>query len=99
MSAPYHKFSFEVFGKVQGVFFRKNTKLKALDLSIVGWVRNTKRGTVEGVAEGSEESMDHFEYFLTNVGSKMSRIDECQITNRETINDLEFDIFEIKKTV
>ncbi|XP_060575297.1 acylphosphatase-1-like [Ruditapes philippinarum] len=37
---------FEVFGKVQGVFFRRYTQKKAKELHIVGWVMNTHRGTV-----------------------------------------------------
>eukprot|EP00960_Hanusia_phi_P072879 767894-Hanusia_phi.AAC.7 len=61
-------FSFEVFGKVQGVFFRylfassapspqlrarKHTQKKAVELQLTGWVANTDRGTVVGeVAPG-----------------------------------------------
>ena len=33
--------SFEVFGKVQGVFFRKYTKQQAQALGVTGWCRNT----------------------------------------------------------
>lgn len=40
--------NFEVFGKVQGVFFRKYTKEKADSLGIRGWVYNDDSGTVQG---------------------------------------------------
>ncbi len=42
-----------VFGKVQGVFYRKSTQKKAWELGIKGWVRNKENGSVEICAEGS----------------------------------------------
>ena len=33
---------YEVFGKVQGVFFRKFTHEKAQSLGLRGWVKNTR---------------------------------------------------------
>ena len=41
-------YSFEVFGIVQGVSFRKYTQQQALELGMRGWIRNTYRNTVEG---------------------------------------------------
>uniref|UniRef100_A0A8C5A9I8 Acylphosphatase n=1 Tax=Gadus morhua TaxID=8049 RepID=A0A8C5A9I8_GADMO len=43
---------YEVFGRVQGVFFRKFTQAEAKKLGLVGWVRNTEAGTVEGQLQG-----------------------------------------------
>ena len=43
---------FEVYGKVQGVFFRKYTQARAEELNLRGWIRNTSRRTVEGDIEG-----------------------------------------------
>ncbi|XP_033149984.1 acylphosphatase-2 [Drosophila busckii] len=43
---------FEVFGIVQGVFFRKHTQAKAKQLGLGGWCMNTREGTVKGVIEG-----------------------------------------------
>ncbi len=37
---------FEIFGKVQGVFFRKHTKATADKLKLVGCVENTETGVV-----------------------------------------------------
>ena len=53
----YHSFTFQVFGKVQGVFFRKYTQAKAHELDLVGFVQNTSQGTVIGKAQGSLESL------------------------------------------
>lgn len=44
-----------VTGKVQGVFFRANTKEQADQLGIRGWVRNESDGSVRIEAEGEEE--------------------------------------------
>ena len=44
-------------GRVQGVWFRESTRKEAKHLGIHGWVRNTREGTVEVVAEGPEENV------------------------------------------
>ena len=43
---------------MQGVFFRANTKKKAEELGISGWVRNLSDGRVEAVFEGEEERLN-----------------------------------------
>jgi acylphosphatase len=43
---------------VQGVGFRANTKRKAVQLGLVGWVRNNSDGSVEAIVEGKEEEVD-----------------------------------------
>lgn len=50
-----------VKGKVQGVFFRATAKKKATSLQLVGWVKNTAKGTVEIMASGSGEKLVEFE--------------------------------------
>uniref|UniRef100_A0A915J9I2 acylphosphatase n=1 Tax=Romanomermis culicivorax TaxID=13658 RepID=A0A915J9I2_ROMCU len=49
---------FEVFGRVQGVFFRKYTKLAAERLKLVGFCRNTESDTVEGRVQGISTNID-----------------------------------------
>ena len=44
-------------GKVQGVFFRANTKRFADRHGVVGWVRNTESGDVEALFEGEEDDV------------------------------------------
>lgn len=46
-----------VYGRVQGVFFRAFTRDWASRLGLRGYVRNMSDGSVEIVAEGSEESI------------------------------------------
>ena len=44
-----------VSGRVQGVFFRMETKRAAGRFGVCGWVRNLKDGTVEAVFEGDQD--------------------------------------------
>jgi len=46
-----------ITGRVQGVFFRAETKKQALELGLKGWVRNLYDRRVEAVFEGSENSV------------------------------------------
>lgn len=41
-------------GRVQGVFFRANTRRIAAELGLKGWVSNLDDGSVEAVVEGSQ---------------------------------------------
>lgn len=50
----------KVTGKVQGVFFRKNTSTVAEKLGIKGWVRNHSDGSVIIEAEGGKEVLEQF---------------------------------------
>lgn len=45
-------------GKVQGVYFRQNTRIVAKRHKVNGWVRNLKDGRVEAVLEGEESDVN-----------------------------------------
>ena len=45
-------------GRVQGVFFRMETKRAADRFGVSGWVRNLKDGTVGAVFEGDRDRVD-----------------------------------------
>jgi acylphosphatase len=47
-----------VSGRVQGVFFRDETRRRARSLGISGWVANRPDGTVEAAFEGSREAVE-----------------------------------------
>lgn len=47
-----------VRGRVQGVFFRAETRDRARSLGLSGWVRNAPDGSVEAVFEGQRERIE-----------------------------------------
>jgi acylphosphatase len=47
-----------VRGRVQGVFFRAETRARAESLGLAGWVRNAPDGSVEAVFEGEPERVE-----------------------------------------
>ncbi|UCG93871.1 MAG: acylphosphatase [Candidatus Aerophobus sp.] len=44
-------------GRVQGVFFRAETRSQAYSLGLTGWVRNRWGGSVEAVFEGEDQKV------------------------------------------
>jgi acylphosphatase len=46
-----------VTGRVQGVWFRESTRLRADELGVEGFVRNLSDGRVEAVFEGDAEAV------------------------------------------
>jgi acylphosphatase len=54
-------YRFLVQGRVQGVGYRYFVLRQAEALGVAGYARNRDDGTVEVVAEGSEETLLHFE--------------------------------------
>jgi acylphosphatase len=47
-----------VSGRVQGVYYRANTRDTARDHGVDGWVRNLDDGRVEAVFEGPREAVE-----------------------------------------
>uniref|UniRef100_A0A1A9WG49 acylphosphatase n=1 Tax=Glossina brevipalpis TaxID=37001 RepID=A0A1A9WG49_9MUSC len=68
---------FEVFGKVQRVFFRKYTANKAKDLGLHGWCKNSLDGSVKGQMEGTQQELNNMKCWLQNKGSPKSRIERA----------------------
>ncbi|GFT22231.1 acylphosphatase-2 [Nephila pilipes] len=87
---------FEVFGIVQGVFFRKHTRDKAKELDIKGWVMNSNEGTVVGTIQGKEKNVDKMKTWLRKTGSPHSKIEKCTFSNDRYIAKEEFSDFFIK---
>ena len=47
-----------ITGRVQGVFFRMETKRAAGELGVFGWVKNQLDGTVEALFEGDRDRVE-----------------------------------------
>jgi acylphosphatase len=83
-----------VYGKVQGVFYRKSVSKNMIKNSFKGYVKNLKDGTVEVVAQVSDDEFDAFRQIL-HEGSFKSHVEDIKY---EVIDELEFnyDRFEIR---
>ncbi|XP_037899539.1 acylphosphatase-2-like [Glossina fuscipes] len=88
---------FEVFGKVQRVFFRKYTANKAKDLGLHGWCKNTSEGSVKGQMEGTQQELNEMKYWLQHRGSPKSRIDGVNFSDMIPTNMYTLKSFEIRK--
>ncbi|CAK1555443.1 unnamed protein product [Leptosia nina] len=88
---------FEVFGRVQGVFFRKYTKQQADKLGLRGWCMNTSRGTVQGQMQGPSDKVDSMMQWLKTTGSPSSKIDKAEFTHNKDLSDYTFQSFDIRR--
>jgi len=82
-----------ISGRVQGVWFRANTRDKAEQLGINGWVRNTHDGNVEAVFEGDEEHIKEMINWCRQ-GPPMAKVENL-IIEKQPVSD-EFNGFSIK---
>ena len=83
----------KVYGLVQGVFFRFNTKEKAKELGLKGWVKNMEDGSVEILVEGNEEKIKELIEWCKS-GPGMARVDKVDV--EEDVTKEKLKKFEIK---
>lgn len=50
----------KIYGRVQGVFFRDTSRIKAREFNLSGWVRNEPDGTIRIIAEGEDKDLRSF---------------------------------------
>lgn len=67
-----------VKGKVQGVWFRKTTQQMAIELGVLGKVKNKSNGDVEIIAKASQEQMNSFINWV-RIGPKDARVSSLTI--------------------
>lgn len=63
-----------VSGRVQGVFYRDNTRRWASSLGLSGWVRNLPDGRVEVSVEGEKDKIESLERKLME-GPPLSHVE------------------------
>ncbi len=87
-------YRFIIFGKVQGVFYRKSVSQAMMKKQFKGYIQNLSDGTVEVVAEVFDDELDTFIQILKE-GSPLSKVEDIQY---EVIEDAVFntDGFEIR---
>ena len=69
-----------VKGKVQGVFFRQTTKVKAEKKNVTGWVKNLADGRVEAIFEGDESDVGEVVEWC-HAGPAEAIVDDVEIIN------------------
>jgi acylphosphatase len=67
-----------ISGRVQGVFYRDNTRRWASSMGLSGWVRNLPDGRVEVLVEGEKDTIKRLEDLLKK-GPPLSRVEEVRI--------------------
>lgn len=87
-------YRFIIFGKVQGVFYRKFVSQALMKKQFKGYIQNLSDGTVEVVAEVFDDDLDVFMGILKS-GSLLSSVDDVKY---EIINEADFqtDGFEVR---
>lgn len=65
-------------GRVQGVFFRSETRYEAKKLAVKGWIRNLPDGRVEAVLEGEKKSVKELVEFCRR-GSSGARVTDIDV--------------------
>lgn len=71
-----------ISGKVQGVYYRATAKETADKLGLRGWVKNTREGNVEIMANGSAEAVRQFIDWC-RLGPPKAMVDDIAITEKE----------------
>jgi acylphosphatase len=66
-----------VSGRVQGVYYRANTRDTAAELGVDGWVRNLPDGRVEAVFEGPEDAVEEMVEWC-HTGSPAAEVEDVE---------------------
>ncbi|MEA3455334.1 MAG: acylphosphatase [Campylobacterota bacterium] len=87
-------YRFIIFGRVQGVYYRKSVSQAVMKKQIRGYIKNLPDNTVEVIAELIDDDLDGFLELLRE-GSLLSNVDDISY---ELIDDADliFDGFEIR---
>ncbi len=80
-----------VSGRVQGVFFRDNTRRKAIALGLKGYAKNLPDGNVEVVAKGKEDKLKELVEFIKK-GPGVAEVKGIEIKHKEPENFKSFEI-------
>lgn len=75
---PRARWRVQVFGKVQGVFFRKYAQMTAQSLGLGGFVRNEPDGSVLAEVEGDEDALEKFVQWAHH-GSPAARVERVLV--------------------
>ena len=91
MMGGSHRARVNVHGRVQGVFFRADTRRMAQSLKLAGWVRNMDDGTVEAAFEGTRQSVEAAIEWCGH-GPPSAVVDNVDVTWEEPAGEGEFQV-------
>ena len=77
-----------VSGRVQGVFFRVQTRDEAKKRNVTGWVKNTFDGRVEAVFEGQKEGVEKMVEFC-RMGPSGAKVTDVDVQWQEYVGEFE----------
>jgi len=78
-----------VFGRVQGVFYRGTCARLAREKGLAGTVRNRPDGGVEAVFEGPPDAVGEMVAWCRE-GPELARVDEIEVRDEEPIGEAGF---------
>lgn len=70
----------QLYGHVQGVFFRESLSLMARKLGLNGWVRNCSDGSLEAMLQGDEATVSAVIEWARH-GPDLARVDKIDIAD------------------
>jgi len=80
-----------VSGRVQGVYYRANTRDAARARNVSGWVRNLDDGRVEAVFEGSADAVEEMIEWC-HTGSPAATVRDVEVSYEEPRGESSFSI-------
>jgi acylphosphatase len=80
-----------VSGRVQGVYYRANTRDAARARNVDGWVRNLDDGRVEAVFEGEADAVAEMVEWC-HTGSPAATVHDVDVSYEEPRNESGFSI-------
>jgi len=80
-----------VFGRVQGVFYRGTCARLAREKGLAGTVRNRPDGGVEAVFEGPPDAVGDMVAWCRE-GPELARVDEIEVRDEEPIGEAGFHV-------
>jgi acylphosphatase len=82
-------------GRVQGVFYRESMRIEAGRQGVVGWVRNSRDGSVEAIVQGPAAAVDRMVDWAHR-GPQHARVASVEVSDAAAE---EFDRFETRPTI
>lgn len=77
----------KIYGKVQGVFFRDNTRDRAEHHNIAGWVKNVFDNTVEAFLFGEEKDVNELIEWA-HEGPSGAMVDRVEILDKKSATEI-----------